>query len=87
VGIYCSAIVEQLAVLNFLFCIDKRALEFVVINKNSKKDKLRVGSRTSVNSGPDVLSVHSVTEEKKDNQLKSKSSENLEDILLEKNNV
>jgi len=40
VGIYLAAIVEQIAVIKFVFCVDKKTLDFEVINKNSKINKL-----------------------------------------------
>jgi len=34
----------MLSCMNFLFCIDKKTLEFKVIDKNSKYDKLNLRS-------------------------------------------
>jgi len=37
---YLSSITEALAVLKFVCCVDKKSLEFEVINKNSNSKKL-----------------------------------------------
>jgi len=35
--------VEQIAVIYFILCVKKETLEFVVIDKNSKNDKISNG--------------------------------------------
>jgi len=57
--------VEQLAVINFMLFVDKKALEFVVINKNSKNDKLNLREVSTINNkikSPNVIEENLIYE-------------------------